>query len=83
MIGCLVCLAQVAVVFGHAEKAARLFGASDAQDEAQGRLLNPADRKEHVAAVRAQLGKAPFNAAWKDGGAMTLDQAIELAMKDE
>jgi predicted ATPase/class 3 adenylate cyclase len=80
MIGCLVCLAQVAAVFGQAEKAARLFGASDAQDEARGRLLNPADRKEHVAAVRAQLGEAPFNAAWAEGRAMTLEQAAELAM---
>jgi hypothetical protein len=30
--------------------------------------------------VRAQLDEATFNAAWEEGRAMTLEQAIEYAL---
>jgi hypothetical protein len=48
--------------------------------------LDQADKAEYervLAVVLQQLDEAAFNAAWNEGRAMTLEQAIELAMKDE
>jgi hypothetical protein len=43
-----------------------------------------AERKQHfTAAARAQLGKAAFNVARAEGRAMSLEQAIELALREE
>jgi non-specific serine/threonine protein kinase len=45
-------------------------------------LLLPPDRTEYhrnVASTRAQLGRAAFEAAWTEGAAMTLGQAIAFA----
>ena len=46
-------------------------------------ILAPADRADHdrdVAAVRAALGEAAFAAAWAEGRAMTMEQAIAEAL---
>ena len=40
------------------------------------------ERERHIAAARAQLGEEAFNKAWSEGAAMTLDQAIEYALKE-
>ena len=43
-----------------------------------------AERKQHfTAAARPQLGKTAFNVAWAEGRAMSLEQAIELALREE
>jgi predicted ATPase/DNA-binding CsgD family transcriptional regulator len=62
-----------------AERAARLFGAAAAVQEASGLPVEPAFRDAHhrdVAAVRAALGEDAFTAAWKAGTMLPLDEAI-------
>ncbi|MCA1552996.1 MAG: tetratricopeptide repeat protein [Chloroflexi bacterium] len=70
-------------------RAAQLFGASEQLGESLGiahnKLYGPADAKEHernVAIARAQLDEATFNAAWAEGHALTLEQAMALALED-
>ncbi len=79
-------LAGVAAAQGQPERAARLFGAAEAQREAHGEPLPPAYRAgyEHdVATARAQLDAATFAAAWAAGRAMTLEQAIAYALNED
>ena len=75
---------------GAFERAARLFGAADAWQEGTAATTLPgifgrADRA-HVAhdltATRAALGEAGFAAAFADGQAMTLAQALAYAVAD-
>jgi hypothetical protein len=78
-------LAAVAVAQGQPERAARLIGAAEALREVIGAPLPPADRAEHdrsVAAGRTARGEEAFAAAWAEGRAMTLVQAIRYAMED-
>ncbi len=68
---------------GHAVRAARLFGAVNALRESVGIPLRPIARPEYerdVAAVRTQLDEASRQAAWAEGRAMTLEQAIAYAL---
>lgn len=76
-------LAEAVAMQGDAERAARLFGASEALREAIGASVLPYYRGEYergVAAARAPLGEAAFAAAWAEGRAMTMEQAIEFAL---
>jgi predicted ATPase/Tfp pilus assembly protein PilF len=78
-------LAAVAGTQGQPERAARLFGAAEALREAIGAPLPPSDRTEHdrhVATARAALDEAAFAAAWAEGRALPLEQAIALALGD-
>ena len=80
---CLDGLAQVASARGHYEHAARLSGAAEAQREIVGKWSEPVDqasRDQWVAPTRAALGDIPFAAAWAEGRALTLDQAVEYAL---
>jgi predicted ATPase/class 3 adenylate cyclase/DNA-binding XRE family transcriptional regulator len=66
------------------ERAARLFGAAAALREAISTALEPyqhADHDREVAAGRAVLGDAVFDAAWAVGAAMPLEQAIVYALE--
>jgi tetratricopeptide (TPR) repeat protein len=77
-------LAGVAAAQEQPERAARLFGAAEALREVIGEPLAPAYRAAHerdVAAVRALLGDATFEAAWAEGRSMTLEQAIAYALE--
>jgi tetratricopeptide (TPR) repeat protein len=76
-------VASLAVAQGEAERAARLYGAAERSRETKGTPLTPSERKEYersVAAARAALGEESFAAAWSEGRAMTLEQAIEYAL---
>ncbi|HSH79264.1 MAG TPA: hypothetical protein VLA19_12125 [Herpetosiphonaceae bacterium] len=76
------CMAQGKPVAG-AQRAARLFGAAEALLEPSGELLPPAERSEHerhVAIARAQMDEAAWQAAWAEGRAMTLEQAVAYAL---
>jgi tetratricopeptide (TPR) repeat protein len=76
-------LAAVAVTQAQPERAARLFGAAEGLREAAGAPLPHAERAEHnrsVAAVRTVLGEEAFAAAWAEGRAMTLNQAVAYAL---
>jgi non-specific serine/threonine protein kinase len=67
-------------------RAARLFGAADALFEATGQQMDPMERAEHEqneSLARVQLGAAEFAAAWAEGRAMTMDQAIAYALESD
>jgi predicted ATPase/DNA-binding SARP family transcriptional activator/Tfp pilus assembly protein PilF len=82
---CLEGLAWVAGACGQAARAARVFGAAASLREALGAPLPPADRADnerHVAAARDSLGEEPFAAAWAEGRAMSMAQAVADALAD-
>lgn len=63
-------------------RAVQLFGAADGLLNGISASLAPADRAEYdrnVATLRFQLGEAAYAAAWAEGRAMTLEQAIAEA----
>ena len=71
---------------GQPERGARLFGAAEALRTALGAPLPPAERAayEHdVAADRTQLDAATFAAAWAEGRALPLEQAIADALSED
>ena len=81
---CLEELAWVVSMQGDYGRATRLFGAAEAQRETFGAPMPPAARTEHdrkVAAARAQLDEATFAAAWAEGRAMTMEQAVGYALE--
>jgi hypothetical protein len=85
LLECLAALARVAAAEQQPARAARLFGVAAAYREA-GSLDQPsapstADECQ-MAAARAALGEPAFAAAWAEGQAMTLDQAVVLALAE-
>jgi predicted ATPase len=87
VIECVAGLAGVAAAEGQAsaaDRAARLFGATEGLFEAAGSSPAPADQAEYdryAALVREQLDGADFAAAWAEGRAMTLEQAVDYALR--
>jgi len=80
---CLVGLAGVAGARGQLERAARLFGATEALLNTTGLRLEPVDQIQqdrNIAVARAQLDDATFAAAWAAGRALTLEQAVAEAL---
>jgi non-specific serine/threonine protein kinase len=76
-------LAQGAAARGHYKHAARLFGAAEAQREIVGQRFEPLDQASHdrwVTPARTALGDTSFTAAWAEGRAMTMEQAVEYAL---
>jgi predicted ATPase/DNA-binding SARP family transcriptional activator len=64
--------------------AVRLLGATAALREAIGEALHTVERAEYegsLAAARTALGEEAFAAAWSEGQAMTLEQAIAYALE--
>ena len=83
---CLEGLARVACAQDHPERAAQLLGAAEALREAIGVPLPPADRAQHGRhreRGRAKLGEEMFAAAWTEGRAMTLEQAVAYALEEK
>jgi tetratricopeptide (TPR) repeat protein len=83
---CLGGFAAILGMTGKPKEAARLFGAVESLLESLGtaEFMEPQDQKEldeYVAAVRTQLDEQSFAKAWEDGRKMTMEQAIELALK--
>jgi tetratricopeptide (TPR) repeat protein len=79
-------LGGVAAARGQPDRAVRLFGAADAVREVMGHPANAPVRElyaPHQAAARAQLGEAAFAAAWAEGRAMALDEAVAYALAEE
>ena len=86
LMNCLNGLRTVAYFQGAYERAARLYGASDAVRESLGHQLSAQARAlndRRMASMRATMGDAAFEAAWAEGRAMTLEQAIEYALAPE
>ncbi len=87
VIECLIGLAGVAASEGQqatAGRAARLFGAAEGLFQATGGGLAAADQAEYdryVILVREQLDQAALEAAWAEGRAMTMEQAVDYALE--
>jgi predicted ATPase/class 3 adenylate cyclase len=80
----LIGLAGVGVITGRPTVAARLLAAVTRLFAELDVSMESVDSREHerfVAAARAALGEPAFTAAWEAGWAMTLDDAIALAME--
>ena len=79
-------LAAIAVTQGHNELAVQLSGAAEALRELVGFFTSPAVqsiREGYLARARSQMDDAAFNAAWAVGRALSLEQAIALALQEE
>jgi predicted ATPase/DNA-binding SARP family transcriptional activator/DNA-binding CsgD family transcriptional regulator len=81
-------LGVVAVLRGEARRAARLIGASAALRKIIGLSLSSSSWKHFdfegcIAAARAELSQASFEAAWAEGQAMSSEEAIEYALSEE
>ncbi len=80
---CLERLAGVSATEGRPTEGAQLFGAAEALREAMGAPLAPVEQDEYdrsVAAAREALGEEAFEAAWAEGRAMTMEEAIAYAL---
>ena len=80
------CSAELEQTAGHWERAALLWAASDAIDEALGVRRHPDELPAHelrVAATRANLQESVFAAASQQGRAMTPEQAVAYAITAE
>jgi hypothetical protein len=75
-------LASVATQAGDPERGARLFAMSEALLKSQAfdmALLSRIECDRGIAAALEQLGPEAFAAAWEEGRAMTIEQAIAEA----
>jgi len=81
---CLEGMARTASLRAAHERAAILFGAVEALFQILGGHLplwaDESDHDRYVASTRARLGEAAFAAAWDEGRAMTLEQAVAYAL---
>jgi non-specific serine/threonine protein kinase len=81
----LVLLAHAATLEGRCTRAAHLLGAAETQQRASGLEPLRMTREVHddtVTAARSGLGEDAFAAAWEEGRAMTLDEAVAYALAD-
>ena len=79
-------LAAVAAETNQPERAAKLHGAAQVLFETTDYRFSPFDRAEfdrHVQIAREQLGDMAFEALVAEGRAMTTQQAIELALRED
>ncbi len=82
---CLERMAEVAIEKHQAEKAARIFGAAESMRASLRSKIDPVDQPEYernLASLRAELGEGKFNVAWEEGQKMTLEQAVDYALKE-
>jgi len=82
---CLEGFAKVAARSGDASSAARLLGAAEALRQAVGAPLTGTELSEldqDVVVTRERLDEGIFDAAWEEGRAMTMQQAIDFALKE-
>lgn len=79
-------LAAVVAVLGKSLRAARIWGAAERLREEIGAPLPPNERPRYgrrVAVARAALrDDAAFDSAWQEGRALTIEQAIALALSE-
>ncbi len=70
---------------GHPLRSARLWGAAEALREAIGTIFSPIEcyfYEPYIAAARAQLDEAAWEAAWAEGRAMGLEATAECALSE-
>jgi len=86
LVWCLEKFAQVALGNGNREKAAQIFGAAASIRAAMGSSIDPFDEPEYkrdLETLRVELGEEKFSAAWDAGSKLTMEQAMELALREE
>jgi DNA-binding NarL/FixJ family response regulator len=80
-------LACVAVARGEAERAVRLFGATQALHELVRNYLTVREyaalREPYLAATRSQLSEEAWETAFAEGRAMGFEETVEYALSDE
>jgi predicted ATPase/class 3 adenylate cyclase len=78
------CFAFIAKAQEQPERATILFGAAEALRKLINIDMSPMERVEYqheVADLKANMNEKDFNTAWSKGRSMTIDEAIELAIK--
>jgi predicted ATPase/DNA-binding XRE family transcriptional regulator len=76
--------AGLATAEGDYDQAARLMGSVASLREANGISVHDASRAESIISkARSKLDKPTFDSAWAQGQVMTLEQAIECALRGE
>ena len=78
------CLAIVAGEAGNDLLAARLFGAADATRRRMGMVrfkVLDADDESMIATIRDAIGKKDFDAAWAEGAALSIEEAVAYAQR--
>jgi len=78
-------LAIIAAAQRRPGRAARLFGAAEALREASGSSMTGLERAEYIEAItnaRAQIDESGWSAAWAEGRALPLDQAVAFALEE-
>jgi predicted ATPase/DNA-binding SARP family transcriptional activator len=86
VVACLAGFADIAVVEGKLERAARLMGAIEALLATLNlRLLrlDQLDLERYLVLLRAGLEEEILSRCWLQGGAMSLDQATSFALEDD
>src|SRR5262249_31901918 len=76
--------AALSAAQGQEKRVATVWGAVERLREEIGAPLPPNEREDYdrqVSSARLALGEEAFAAAWAEGRTMTLEQAIELALK--
>jgi len=84
IIDALECLGGLSAGTDDRDKAARLFGAADALRRSIGYqrfALHQSGYDAAVTALRASMGEAAFGLAWDEGAALTLDDAVNYALR--
>jgi non-specific serine/threonine protein kinase len=79
---CLEKLAEAANLQGQLQQAVRVFGMAAALRAPVKSVIDPADQPEYernLATLRAALGEEAFGAAWIEGSAMRLEEAVDYA----
>ena len=77
--------AYLAMNVGRMDRAARLQGAADALRETIGVPMSPSEHSLYdgeLATVRAALGEPEFAAAWAEGRAMSMEQAVAYGLNE-
>jgi predicted ATPase/DNA-binding XRE family transcriptional regulator len=86
LVQCLGHVGAFAIACGGAARGARLAGAATGLDELFLSALDPDEREAYDAALatsRSALGDDAFAAAWAEGQAMALEQAVALALEED
>jgi tetratricopeptide (TPR) repeat protein len=80
---CLRGIATIALASGDAREAATLLSVFAALYERIGAILSPGEKEKldaEIAQAREALGNEAFGAAWAEGGALRVDQAVDLSL---
>lgn len=82
---CLERLAEVAMENNELARAAIIFGAASGLRASMGSTIDPVDQPDHdrrLTMLHEKLSEENYSAAWNEGRAMTMEQAIEFALAE-